>query len=48
MVGRKCSWRCCCGALLVLLSVGTLAVRISSPLLYHGACVYILCSVVAK
>ena len=39
---------CSFGALLVLLFVGTLTVRISSPLLYHGACVYILCSVVAK
>ena len=28
--------------------VGMLAVRISSPLLYHDACVYILCFVVAK
>ena len=48
MVGRKRIWRYCCSALLVLLFVGMLVVRISSPLLDHGACVYILCSVVAK
>ena len=33
MVGRKYSCRCYCGALLVLLCLGTLAIRISSPLL---------------
>ena len=32
---------------LALLFVGMLAIRISSPLLYHGSCVYILYSVVA-
>ena len=48
MVGRKRSWRCCCGALLVLLSIETLIVCISSPLVYHRSCVYILCSIVAK